>query len=214
MEKSQKHPYITNLQFTSWFSKKNKFICNLQKFGKSYEEMSFLLSTRGIHWCWISRWESSQSQPYCGCESFINKRCCNLLWHTSYTWPHWVDRFPISHSDWPKLVRFLRAFLHPSYGATMNDCSGVILYLMPHRLNHFLMMNHSMTYLHSLVDSLRMKNRCCQKEGEAKLLIQSYIPQITHLYHARSKASRCSYAIWGVPLDTESASLSKTSSYQ
>lgn len=79
----------------------------------------------------------------------------------------------MSHYEWPKSVLFLRrscilltlprgmvkisgllkAFLHPSYIATRNDESGVILYLMLHMIKTFLTMTYLMC---SLVDGLRV----------------------------------------------------------
>ena len=58
----------------------------------------------------------------------------------------------------------LEMFLHPSYTATVNGQSGVILYLMPHMIKYVLTLTYSMALLHSLVDGLRVRNRCHQKE--------------------------------------------------
>lgn len=82
----------------------------------------------------------------------------------------------MSHYEWPKSVLFLRrscilltlprgmvkisgllkAFLHPSYIATRNDESGVILYLMLHMIKTFLTMTYLMALMCSLVDGLRV----------------------------------------------------------
>ena len=82
----------------------------------------------------------------------------------------------MSHYEWPKSVLFLRrscilltlprgmvkisgllkAFLQPSYIATRNDESGVILYLMLHMIKTFLTMTYLMALMCSLVDGLRV----------------------------------------------------------
>jgi hypothetical protein len=56
--------------------------------------------------------------------------CGSLL-----TPPCWVDRSPISHCDWPKLMFFFILFLHPSYTAIMNGQSGTILNSMLQMIN-------------------------------------------------------------------------------
>ena len=86
--------------------------------------------------------------------------CGSLL-----TPPCWAKRSPNSHYDWPQLVLFLK-----------HSCILLTLLLRPKWCylilsttydRMILTKTYSMAPVHSLVDDLRIKNRCHQKESDA-----------------------------------------------
>ena len=121
--------------------------------------MSFLLSTWGsidVGSPWY--------QPYCTWVSSIKCRCCppppfcgSLL-----TPPHWADWSISSHCDWPKLVFFLK-------------CSCILLTLLLWMANvasfdticRIWLNTFNNDLLNGTIDGVRVKNKCCQKEGVA-----------------------------------------------
>ena len=90
----------------------------------------------GVYWCWIVK--SLHNHPYCwwGC-FFLSEGVAPLLWITNYnaSLSGYID--PNLTMWLGKVGALLKVFLHASYNAIVNGKCGVILYLMPHMVDHF-----------------------------------------------------------------------------